>query len=76
MELKCPHCGSVIYSRKNKLCGVCERPLPEELLFSDAVVEKINQEIQEIHRQRKEDCKKEEEKEKYGGGDASGIAFF
>lgn len=30
----CPNCGSIIYSRRNKLCGVCETLLPEELLFS------------------------------------------
>ena len=32
--LRCPHCDSIIYSRRNKLCGVCNQVLPRELLFS------------------------------------------
>jgi ribosomal protein L37E len=32
----CPRCGSVIYSRRHKLCGVCANPLPQQLLFSPA----------------------------------------
>lgn len=32
-EHKCPQCGSIIYSRRNVLCGVCGERLPEELLF-------------------------------------------
>jgi len=75
MELKCPHCGSVIYSRKNKLCGVCEEPLPADLLFSDTVAKKVDQEMQQINRKREEDRKKEEEERRHGGGDASGIVF-
>ena len=34
MEFRCPNCHSLIYSRKNKICGVCERPLPEELILN------------------------------------------
>jgi hypothetical protein len=34
MSPKCPNCGSVIYSRKNALCGVCGKSLPPELLFT------------------------------------------
>jgi uncharacterized Zn finger protein (UPF0148 family) len=34
MEHKCPKCGSVIYSRRNVLCGVCGERLPVELLFN------------------------------------------
>jgi hypothetical protein len=30
---RCPHCGSIIYSRRHKLCGVCTEELPAELLF-------------------------------------------
>jgi uncharacterized Zn finger protein (UPF0148 family) len=43
MEHKCPKCGSVIYSRRNVLCGVCGERLPGELLFNAeerAVVER------------------------------------
>jgi predicted amidophosphoribosyltransferase len=38
MEFRCPNCQSPIYSRKSKICGVCEKPLPEELLLSDEQV--------------------------------------
>jgi len=31
--LCCPHCGSIIYSRRHKLCGVCAQELPADLLF-------------------------------------------
>ena len=34
MTPKCPKCGSIIYSRRNVLCGVCGERLPPELLFS------------------------------------------
>jgi hypothetical protein len=33
-ERHCPHCGSLVYSRRHKLCGVCAEPLPSECLFS------------------------------------------
>ena len=36
MELRCPNCNAPIYSRKQKVCGVCEKPLPKEFLMSDA----------------------------------------
>jgi len=31
---KCPKCGSIIYSRRNMLCGVCGERLPQDLLFT------------------------------------------
>lgn len=34
MEHKCPKCSSVIYSRKNVLCGVCGERLPAKSLFT------------------------------------------
>jgi len=30
----CPFCDSIVYSRRHKLCGVCLRELPEQMLFS------------------------------------------
>src|SRR5438552_7719669 len=39
--LKCPHCGSIIYSRRHRLCGVCDRQLPGEFLFSAQEAERI-----------------------------------
>ena len=38
MEFRCPNCHSLIYSRKNKICGVCEKPLPKGLLMNDAEI--------------------------------------
>ena len=32
--VRCPHCESIIYSRRAKLCGVCDQTLPQEMLFS------------------------------------------
>ena len=48
MTPKCPQCGSIIYSRRNVLCGVCGDRLPPELLFTPeqrAVVEKELEEL-------------------------------
>ncbi|MHC1768506.1 MAG: hypothetical protein AB9869_30220 [Verrucomicrobiia bacterium] len=33
-EHRCPACGSIIYSRRHRLCGVCSQPLPNEFLFT------------------------------------------
>jgi len=35
MEFRCPYCDAPIYSRKDKICGVCEKPLPKEFWMSD-----------------------------------------
>jgi reverse gyrase len=35
MEFCCPNCHSPIYSRKLKICGVCEQSLPKELLLTN-----------------------------------------
>ena len=51
MELKCPHCGSVIYSRRNVLCGRCGKELPKELLFSDVERTAVEQELEEARGQ-------------------------
>src|SRR3569832_86047 len=40
-EVRCPHCRSIVYSRKNELCGVCCKPLPAELLFHPLEVARI-----------------------------------
>lgn len=39
--LRCPHCDSIIYSRRNKLCGLCNQVLPPELLFSAVESDRI-----------------------------------
>jgi hypothetical protein len=46
-ERHCPHCGSVIYSRRHKLCGVCAEPLPSACLFSMAEAERVEVLLQE-----------------------------
>src|SRR5690348_14938358 len=33
-ESHCPFCGSIIYSKRHKNCGVCGVELPESCLFS------------------------------------------
>jgi hypothetical protein len=38
---RCPHCGSIIYSRRHKLCGVCSQELPAELLFPKQEAERL-----------------------------------
>ncbi len=35
MELKCPTCNALLYSRRARLCGHCNAVLPEELHLSD-----------------------------------------
>jgi hypothetical protein len=42
-QSSCPHCGSIIYSRRNKLCGVCGESLPEQCLFTATEAEKVEQ---------------------------------
>jgi uncharacterized Zn finger protein (UPF0148 family) len=35
MEFHCPNCNAPVYSRKTKICGVCEQPLSKELLLTN-----------------------------------------
>jgi len=35
MEFRYPHCQAPIYRRKQKICGVCEKSLPPEMLWSE-----------------------------------------
>jgi len=54
MEFRCPYCQALIYSRKNKICGVCETPLPKELLFSDKQIVALKKEMEEEEKRSKE----------------------
>jgi predicted amidophosphoribosyltransferase len=54
MEFRCPYCQAPIYSRKNKICGVCEKPLPEEFLFSDQQVADLKKQMDAEEKQTKE----------------------
>ncbi len=54
MEFKCPKCGSVIYSRRNVLCGACGERLPQELLFSPEERAAVEKELANLKQQTKE----------------------
>jgi uncharacterized Zn finger protein (UPF0148 family) len=69
MTPKCPKCGSVIYSRRNVLCGVCGKRLPDELLFSPKEREKVERDLQELKQREREQRQREaEEKDEFGPG--------
>jgi hypothetical protein len=46
-ERRCPHCNSVVYSRRHKLCGVCAEPLPDACLFSEAQAQNVRSLVDE-----------------------------
>ena len=77
MEFRCPNCHSLIYSRKNKICGVCEKPLPKELLMSDAEIAFWKKEMDQEEKREKEfnqQMNAAGSHERHGG--ISGIAGF
>src|ERR1041384_1334308 len=39
--VRCPHCDSIIYSRRGKLCGVCDGVLPESCLFTEREARRV-----------------------------------
>jgi len=51
MTPKCPKCGSIIYSRRNVLCGVCGERLPANLLFSEAQKQKVERDLADVDKQ-------------------------
>jgi len=54
MEFRCPFCHSPIYSRKNKICGVCEKPLPKELLLTDEQIALLKKQTDAEEKREKE----------------------
>ena len=50
MTFKCPSCGSVIYSRRNVLCGVCGQRLPDWVRFTPAERELVERDLKEAKR--------------------------
>jgi hypothetical protein len=50
-EQHCPSCHSLIYTRRHGRCGVCERPLPANFLFSCAETQRLEAVLQ-TERQR------------------------
>jgi predicted amidophosphoribosyltransferase len=54
MEFRCPNCNAPIYSRKNKICGVCEKPLPEELLLNDEQIALLKKQMEQEEKRANE----------------------
>jgi hypothetical protein len=50
-QRRCPHCDSIIYSRRTCLCGVCNKALPETLLFNAEQAQRVSSLLSE-ERQR------------------------
>ncbi|MEI7809843.1 MAG: hypothetical protein WCJ07_15300 [Verrucomicrobiota bacterium] len=53
LQLKCPKCGSVIYSRRHSICGRCGEKLPESLMF-DLITSKKVEDLIAQDKKRKE----------------------
>jgi predicted amidophosphoribosyltransferase len=54
MQFLCPHCQAPIYSRKHKICGVCEKPLPEALLLNGGQIAFLKKQDEQIEKRAKE----------------------
>ena len=56
MEVRCPACGAILYSRRAKLCGVCNAHLPDEVRVTGEQARKIegqfNQAMESIRKTR------------------------
>ena len=50
MSPTCPACGSIIYSRRNVLCGVCGQRLPNWLLFTPEERQAVERDLTEAKR--------------------------
>jgi len=70
MAKHCPACGSVIYSRRAKVCGVCSAPLPAALRLVGEQAQKIaaqfKQSEQNIRRMEQEE--RDDPRRHSGGG--------
>ena len=51
-QLKCPKCGSVVYSRRNPVCGLCGAKLPETVMFDPATRKKVEKVIKQEKKRR------------------------
>lgn len=51
VQKRCPHCDSIVYSRRHQLCGVCGEDLPGGCQFSPAEAQRI-EEVLAADRQR------------------------
>lgn len=50
-QSKCPACGSIVYSRRQSVCGVCDAELPESCRFTESELQKVEA-LLTIERQR------------------------
>jgi uncharacterized Zn finger protein (UPF0148 family) len=50
----CPHCHSIIYSRRSGRCGVCEAELPENLHLTEEQRAKIEEQMMESENNHRE----------------------
>jgi hypothetical protein len=79
MPYHCPACSRKLLSRRNKLCGFCQSPLPAELLFTPGQVEAI--EAEERARKLAFELRQEERRREAAkriaasGGDGGAIGF-
>jgi uncharacterized Zn finger protein (UPF0148 family) len=76
MEFHCPYCQAPIYSRKDKICGVCEKPLPKELLFTDEQIALLKKQSDAEEKQANEFKQQMDDVgpyEHYGGMGGMGI---
>ncbi len=54
MEFRCPNCNAPINSRKLKICGVCEKPVPPELLLSDKQIAILKKQDEQMEKRARE----------------------
>lgn len=52
-EMNCPRCGSIVYTRRHKLCGLCGELLPPECLFSDRESEHVRATLERDQRRHR-----------------------
>lgn len=70
-ETKCPACGAVLYSRRARICGVCEAKIPDELRITGERADKIGKLVHEalvrIHRDEQEEAEDTARGSRQGG---------
>jgi hypothetical protein len=59
MPFHCPACGSLIYSRRNVLCGRCGVEFPKDLLFTAKECKKVDVDLAQLRIRRRAQLKAE-----------------
>jgi hypothetical protein len=70
MPFHCPVCGSLIYSRRNVLCGRCGVELPKGLLFTAQERKKVDDDLAQLRIRRRAQLKAEADPQQGGVEDA------